>query len=76
MARLENANVIKRVEEPTDWVSSLVVMEKSNGKLRVCIDPQQLNKALRRSHYPLPIIEDVLPELADVKVFSKADLKD
>ena len=76
LARLENANVIKRVEEPTDWVSSLVVTEKSNGKLRVCIDPQQLNKALRRSHYPLPIIEDILPELADVKVFSKADLKD
>ena len=42
----------------------------------MCIDPQQLNKALRRSHYPLPIIEDILPELADVKVFSKADLKD
>jgi len=35
-----------------------------------------LNKALERSHYPLPLIEEILPELADVKVFSKADLKD
>lgn len=35
-----------------------------------------LNQALKRSHYRLPVIEDVLPELAEVKVFSKADLKD
>ena len=57
-------------------MSSLVVTEKPNGKLRVCIDPQHLNKALKRSHYPLPVIDDILPELTDVKVFSKADLKD
>ena len=76
LAHLERANVITREEEPTDWVSCLVVTEKPNGKLRVCIDPQHLNKALQRSHYPLPVIEDILPELADVKVFSKAYLKD
>ena len=35
LARLEKANVIKRKEEPTDWVSGLVVTEKPNGKLRV-----------------------------------------
>jgi len=52
------------------------VVEKPNGKLRVCIDPVHLNQALKRSHYPLPVIEDVLPDLADVKFFSKADLKD
>jgi len=33
LARLEKANVIKREEEPTDWVSSLVITEKLNGKL-------------------------------------------
>ena len=46
------------------------------ANLRVCIDPQHLNKALKRSHYPLPVIEDILPELADVKVFLSADFKD
>ena len=44
--------------------------------LRVCIDPQHFKKALKRSHYPLPLIEDVLPELEGVKVFSKIDLKE
>ena len=74
--RLEKLEMIRKVKEPTDWVSSLVVVEKPNGKLRICNDPVHLNKALKRSHYPLFVIEAVLPELADVKVFSKADLKD
>ena len=76
LQRLEDKGVIKNITEPTDWVSSLVVTQKANGNVRVCIDPQQLNKALKRSHYPLPVIEDVLPDLSDAKVFSKADLKD
>lgn len=77
LARLENAGVLNKVEEPTDWVSSVVVTAKSNGRVRICIDPtcKQLNQALRRSHYPLPVIEDVLPDLAKARVFSKADVK-
>lgn len=77
LARLENAGVLKKVEEPTDWVSSMVVTAKSNGRVRICIDPtcKQLNQAPRRSHYPLPVIEDVLPDLAKARVFSKADVK-
>lgn len=68
--------MIREVNEPSEWVSSLIVVEKPNGKLRICIDPVHLNKALKRSHYPLPVIEDVLPELSNGKVFSKAVLKD
>ena len=74
--RLEGLQMIQKVKELTEWVSSLVVVEKPNGKLRICIDLGHLNKALKRSYYPLPVIEDGLPELSDVKVFSKADLKD
>ena len=42
----------------------------------MCIDPQPLNAALKKSHCPLPVIEDVLPDLSDAKVLRKADLKD
>ena len=57
-------------------MSSAVVTAKPNGKVRVCIDPRPLNKALHRSHYPLPVIDDILPDLGKARVFSKADLKD
>eukprot|EP00795_Rhopilema_esculentum_P016164 gene16164-7528_t len=66
----------QKVTGPTDWVSNLVIAEKPKGKLREFIDPQHLNKALKRSHYQLPLIEDALPELEGVKVFSKIDLKE
>ena len=49
---------------------------KPNGKLRICIDPQPLNAALKREHYRLPVLDDVLPELKDAKIFSKLDVKE
>jgi len=49
-------------------------MKKPNGKLRVCIDPKPLNKALNHSHYPLPVIDDLLPDLSKAKVFSVCDV--
>ena len=71
-----NVSVLTKVEEPTKWVSSAVVMAKSNGIVRVCIDLRPLNEALHRIHYPLPVVGDILPELGKTRVFSKADLKD
>ena len=74
--RLIDVGVLAKVEEPTKWVPSAVVTAKPNGKVRVCIDPRPLNKALHRSHYHLPVIDDILPDLGKARVFSKADLKD
>ena len=67
--------VITPVTEPTPWVSQLVVATKPNGNLRVCIDPKYLNKALRREHFTMPILDDVLFELSSLKLFTKVDLK-
>ena len=67
--------VLAQVEEPTPWVSSLAVATKKSGALRICIDPKHLNAALKRETYQLPILDDMLPELAQAKVFSTVDLK-
>ncbi|PIK38272.1 GagPol [Apostichopus japonicus] len=72
--RLTKNEVITPVNTPTPWVSSLVTVVKAE-KMRICIDPRDLNKALRRSHYPMPTIEDVLPDLKNAKVFSVLDAK-
>ena len=72
---LVDQGVLKPVTEPTDWCSQISVQTKKDGKLRVCIDPKFLNEALVRERYPLPIIEDILPEISKAKVFSKVDLK-
>ena len=43
--------VIRRTEEPTDWVNALVIVEKPNGSLRLCMDPTDLNAHIKREHY-------------------------
>ncbi len=72
---LVEKGVLEPVDVPTDWVSSMVVVKKSNGKIRLCIDPKPLNKALKRNLYPLPVIDELLPELTNAKVFSVVDAK-
>ena len=59
--RMTKLGVNTKVEGPTPWVSQLVITKK-NGEVRVCIDPRELNKALLREHYTLPILEDTLHE--------------
>ena len=71
--RMEALGVIRKADEPTEWVSSLVVVQKPNGKVRVCLDPRDLNKAIQRKHYPMKTVEEVAAELSDAKVFSVLD---
>ncbi len=53
----------------------MVVVRKPNGNLRICIDPKDLNKVLKRSHYPIPTIDEVLPEITRARVFSTFDVR-
>ena len=76
LERLTEMGAIAPVQEPTEWASSMITTMKPVGFIRLCIDPHHLNRELKRSQYPLPIIEEILPELAKAKVFSKADLRE
>ncbi|XP_062576025.1 uncharacterized protein K02A2.6-like [Saccostrea cucullata] len=72
--RMESAQIITKVTEPTEWVNSLVVTTKpASGKLRVCLDPMELNKAIMRPHYPMRTLDDILPQVSGAKYFSKLD---
>ena len=72
---METRGIIKKVTDPTPWISNIVVVEKTD-KLRICIDPSALNKALLQSHYQMPTIEEILPEISKAKIFSVLDAKD
>ena len=53
----------------------MVVIPKKDGKLRICLDPQDLNRAILREHYPLPTIEEVATRLHGAKVFTVLDVR-
>ena len=75
LERLVEKGILEPVAVPTEWISSMVVVKKSNGKIRLCIDPKPLNQALKRNHYPLPVMDDLLAQLANAKVFSVVDAR-
>ena len=72
---MERDGIIATVTTPTKWISNMVTVKRPD-KLRVCIDPRDLNHAIRRPHFPMRTIEDVTPRLANSKVYSVADAKD
>ena len=71
--KIEKLNIVSKVDEPTDWVNSLVIVEKKTGQLRLCIDPRDLNKNIKREHFHLPTKTKITAELAGAKWFTKLD---
>ena len=75
LKHMEDLDVIRKVSEPTDWVSSIALSRKSNDHLRVCLDPRDLNKALKRTHHRTPTLEEITFKLSGAQVFSKLDAR-
>ena len=75
IAAMEKKGFIQKVTEPKEWISSMVVVAKP-GKIRICLDPRDLNKAIQRPKYQMPTLEEVLPRLSKAKVFTTLDAKD
>ena len=51
----------------------MATVVKPNGKLRICIDPRDLNKAIKREYYPTRTIEEIVTRMPNAKVFSVLD---
>ena len=62
-----------KAEQPTKWVSLIVVVKKPNGDVRICLDPVDLNKVVKREHYPLRTVEEDAATLSEARVFSPLD---
>ena len=49
---MEAAGIIEKVEEPTEWVNSLMVIKTPDGSLQLCLDPRDLNKVIKERVFP------------------------
>ena len=65
--------IITKQTEPTPWVSSLTYPKKANGKLRICLDPKDLNKAIIRENHKAPTLEEIAHILTGATRFSKVN---
>ena len=77
LERMQQVGVIEQVTEPTDWCSPLVVVPKETKqgrkKVRICVDLRGLNRAIKREHYTLPTVDDIVAKMAGGKMFSSLD---
>lgn len=73
LQRMEEMGVIRKIQEPTEWCSGMVVAPKPNGKIRICSDLTRLNMSVRRERHILPAVDDTLAKLDGAVVFSKLD---
>lgn len=73
LAELEKSKIIERVQKPTDWVNALVLVRKPDKKLRICLDPLDLNKVIKREYCHIPTLEEITSKLAGSTIFSTLD---
>lgn len=74
LERMVASGVITEIKEPTEWCAPMVPVPKKNTEqVRICVDLKNLNRAVKREKYMLPTIDDILPKLANAKVFSLLD---
>jgi hypothetical protein len=70
LRNMEQLGVIRKVSHPTQWVHPLVLVAKKNGGIRICLDPRELNVAVRRAHYQLPSLTELATRLHGATCFS------
>ena len=77
--KMLKVGVLKPVHEATPWINSFVLVEGKdklgNLKLRICLDPTNLNKVIVREPYHFKTLEDIAHLLADACIMSVCNCK-
>ena len=72
LEKMIKLGVIAEQVEPTPWVSSITIVKKPN-KIRICLDPTKLNKAIKRGQHATKTIEEVIAKTSGARYFSVID---
>lgn len=68
-------DIIEPAEGPTPWINPVVIVPRSNGSIRMCIDMREANMAISRERHVMPTLNEIIHDINGCKVFSKIDLK-
>ena len=83
---LVELGILEEIKEHTDWVNSYVIMENDSGnhhspdhtnkrKLRICLDPRDLNEALEREPCHTCSVDEITAKLQGMTVFTIVDFR-
>ena len=54
LKQMKASGIISKVDQPTEWCSGMVVVQKKSGGVRICVDLKPLNKSIQQEVYPMP----------------------
>ncbi|KAK3706897.1 hypothetical protein RRG08_051300 [Elysia crispata] len=72
----EQRQVNTPVNEPSDRVQNIVIAQKAHKSLRLCLNPKELNKNIKREQFEIPAFEQISAQLGSKTFFSILDQKD
>ncbi|GBL95553.1 hypothetical protein AVEN_54150-1 [Araneus ventricosus] len=72
LKRMVEDKVITPVLKPTEWCAPVVIVPKSDGNVRICVDLVELNKNVIWELHPLPKADYSLNLLSGAKMFSES----
>ena len=55
------------------WVANLVLAQKKNGEIRLCVDFKNLNKVSLKDNYPFPKMDQILQRVVGLEIISIMD---
>ena len=61
------------VSKYLQWVANIVPVPKKDGKVRMCVDYRDLNRASPKDNFPLPHIDTLMDNMAKHSLFSFMD---
>lgn len=73
LENIETNGIIVKEHEPTEWVHSLVLINKRDSGLKVVLDPCNLHKYLQRTFCQMPTIDEVSSKFAECNFFLTLD---
>ena len=56
-------------------LSPIVVVPKSDGNIRLCVDYKKINQFIVVDQHPLPTADEIFAKLSGARIFSKLDLR-